>query len=86
MLSLRSNLIPVHILPVCPCTPEEVKPIENKGSPDTREVCLLCGAALACPSQCVFFFFIIPLRHSLQGLTILGGVKKKSLVNKLSIC
>lgn len=79
MLSLRSNLIPVHILPVCPCTPEELKPVENKGSPDTREACVLCVAALACPPHCGFFFFFIPLRHSLQGLGKLDGVKKKKI-------
>lgn len=89
MLSLRSNLIPVHILPVCPRTPEELKPVENKGSPDTREACVLCVAALACPPQCVLFFFLShppPALSSGSYYTWESGEKKKSLANKLAIC
>lgn len=54
--SVRCNLILLHILSICLCSPEELSPIENKRSPDTREACVLCIPALACPPLCVFFY------------------------------
>lgn len=51
---VRCNLILLHILFICLCSPEELSPIENKRSPDTREACVLCIPALACPALCVF--------------------------------
>lgn len=69
---VRCNLILLHILFICLCSPEELSPIENKRSPDTREACVLCIPALACPALCVF----------LSPSTLFGALETKKKKQK----
>lgn len=47
------QLNPLHTQFICPGSPEELSPIENKRSPDTCKGYVLCIPALACPPLCV---------------------------------